>query len=333
MSQNRADMVVVGLGPAGCIFLACLPPEKLHSGIVAIDQGCIGGDLARLYGNVVANLTRTEMEAAFRKVPAWTSCEFQHIQKYEANQCPLLADVCLQLRENMAPILAKITVRFADVELLQKEDVWKIHLHKEVLTTNKLILCTGAIPTQMDLPKSIIPLEVALSVSDLRHFVHPKQRIVVFGTAHSGTLIMRNLKDCGCQHVVALYKGEKAFRWRRDGDPEGIKQESAAIADEIVTGAWGPLTPRLVPVSDMGSMLRELMLADHVVYAMGFESRYPRVQGAVLEHNVETGSLGEGIWGFGIGFPSRYPTPTGTAPDVGFAAFADHILKCMPAVL
>lgn len=326
-------MIVVGLGPAGCIFLACLPPEKL-AGVVAIDRGCIGGDLARLYGNVVANLTRTEIEAAFRKVPAWSQCNFRHLAKYGDTQCPLLADVCLQLRENMAPVLAKITVRFGDVELLQKQGSdWIVGLRHETLVTNKLILCTGATPTQMDLPKSIIPLEVALSLSDLRHFVDPKQRVVVFGTAHSGTLVLRNLKECGCQNVVALYKGAKPFRWRREGDPEGIKQESATIADEIVAGGWGSLTPRLVPVSDTGSMLRELMLADHVVYAMGFESRYPRVVGATLEHNVETGALGEGVWGFGIGFPSRYATPTGTAPDVGFGQFADHILKCMPALL
>lgn len=330
------DILVIGLGPAGCMFLACLPPDMWSSRIVAIDRGCIGGDLARLYGNVVANLTRTEMEGAFQKVPAWSSMTiFPHFAKYEHNQCPLLSDVCLQLRECMTPILAKITVRFGDVHKLQKNETgWCVHMRKEEFNTKKLIICTGATPTQFDLPKSIIPLEIALSYSDLKQFIQPSHRIVVFGSSHSGTLIMRNLKDCGCEHVTVLYKDDKPFRWARDGDPEGIKQESAIIADEIVSGTWGSKTPTLLSVTQIGSMLRELMNTDYVVYAMGFDARFPPVIDAEFKHNSETGQLTADTWGFGIGFPSRYLTPSGQlAPDVGFGQFASYILKCMPALL
>jgi hypothetical protein len=330
------EMIVVGLGPAGCIFLACLPPEKLHTGIIAIERACVGGDLARLYGNVVANLTRTEMETAFQKVPAWATLQtFRHFEKYAPHQCPLLSDVCLQLRECMAPILAKITVRFAEVEKIQRTDnLWRISLKKEQLQTSKLIVCTGATPTQFDLPKSVIPLEIALSLPDLRQFIHPSHRIAVFGSSHSGTIVLRNIKDCGCENVTAFYKDPTPFRWARDGDPEGLKQESAVIADEIVAGAWGSKTPTLVHSSNMGSVLRHVMSADYVVYAMGFESRYPAIEGATFRHDSQTGALCEGAWGFGIGFPAMYKTPSGTmAPDVGFGQFADHIVKCLPALL
>lgn len=332
----RAEITVIGLGPAGCLFLACLPPEKLNSSVVAIDRGCIGGDLARLYGNVVANLTRTEIETAFQKVPAWSSLqEFPYFTKYAATECPLLSDVCLQLRECMQPILAKITVRFAEVEGLRKEeDGWSICLRKETLQTQKVILCTGATPTQLDLPKSIIPLEIALSNDDLAHFIHPSHHIVVFGSSHSGTLVMRNLKNSGCKRITCLYKDTVPFRWARDGDTEGLKQESAIIADEITAGSWCDATPQLIPVQQTGAMLRALLSADYVVYAMGFEARYPSVDGALLSHNSETAALAPGMWGFGIGFPSFYKTPGGTiAPDVGFGQFAGHILSCMSAIL
>ncbi len=330
------ELVVIGLGPAGCLFLASLPPEKLGSQILAIESGCIGGDLARLYGNVVANLTRTEMESAFRKIPQWSSIsEFKYFSNYQDTQCPLLSDVCKQLRELMTPILAKITVKFGSVGKLEKvEQGWRIHTKTESIQTRKVILCTGANPVQMDLPKSVIPLEIALHKQNLANFISPDNSIVVFGTAHSGTLILRNLREIGCKKVSAIYKCDKPFRWAREGDTEGIKQDSAAIADEIVAGVWGALTPTLISLSDTGTMIRRVLEADYVVYAIGFESRHPTIDGCALSVNSETGNLAPGLWGFGIGFPSFYTTPNGKkAHDVGFGPFADHILQCLSAIL
>ncbi len=330
------ELAVIGLGPAGCLFLASLPPEKLGSQILAIESGCIGGDLARLYGNVVANLTRTEMESAFRKIPQWsTLSEFHYFSKYQESQCPLLSDVCKQLRELMKPILAKITVKFGTVYRLEKDvEGWKIHTKSETIQTRKVILCTGAIPIQMDLPKSVIPLEVALHKQNLANFISPDNSVVVFGTSHSGTLILRNLKDVGCKRVSAIYKCDTPFRWARDGDTEGIKQESAIIADEIIAGTWLDATPALISLSDTGTMIRRVLEADYVVYAIGFESRRPAIEGCTILVDSETGNLAPGMWGFGIGFPSFYMTPKGVkAPDVGFGPFAEHILKCLQAII
>lgn len=334
-SDGGYKFAVVGLGLAGCLFLANLPPETLTPQILAIESSCIGGDLARLYGNVLANLTRTELEAAFRKTPCWTTVsEFAFFKPYSPDKCPLLADLCRQLRELMKPILTKITVKFTTVTHIQKGDVWCVGTKSGNFTAKKVILCTGADPKQMDLPKSVIPLEIALHQQNLARFIQSEDRIVVFGTAHSGTLILRNLKDCGCRFVSAVYRGEKPFRWKRDGDPEGIKQESATIADEIVGKCWGPLQPKLIPLSDTATMIRAVMEAEHIIYAIGFSSRQPCVEGVELQSNSETGKLAEGMWGFGIGFPSFYMSPSGTkAPDVGVAQFAEHIQKCIPAIL
>jgi threonine dehydrogenase-like Zn-dependent dehydrogenase len=202
-------------------------------------------------------------------------------------------------------------------------------------------MCTGATTIQLDIPKSNIPLDVALCGDKLRSFVRPTDRVVVFGTAHSGTLIMRNLKNVGCTNVTAVYKNEKPVSWARDGDTEGIKQESASIADEIVAGAWGPYTPSLVRLDTATcGFLRSLMEADHVIYGIGFQTRAPVLvdaAGAKIDpatYSAENGKLRDGLWGFGIGFPSKYTTPGGRqASDVGFGPFAAHILKSLPAIL
>ncbi len=193
----------------------------------------------------------------------------------------------------------------------------------------------------MDIPKPVIPLDIALTVEGLRSFLHDaaEKRVTVFGTAHSGTLILKNLKDLGCRQVTAIYKGRQPFRWARYHDPEGLKQESALIADDIVGRAWGELTPTLVHVDDIAGTIRAVMSADFVIYALGFESRRPTIVGiggTVLHptFHPDTAELAPGLWGFGIGFPGLYELPKGgKAADVGFGGFVAQIQRCMGGIL
>lgn len=336
---------LVGLGPAGCLFLATLPPEKRGS-VIAFDAECIGGDLARLYGGVTANLTCDQMIAALRLVPEWTMADMGFLTaKYSGDVCPLLADVCQQLRQLMGPILSRTRVHTGTVNTCQQgaDGTWVLQTSKGPCKVGRLVLCTGAEARKMDLPKSVVPLDVALSEVDLRRFVRPEAHVVVFGTSHSGTLVLRNLSSMGCSHVTAVYRGEQPFRWFRDGDTEGLKQESAAIADAVQTRAWGDRTPMLVSTADFEGVLRATMDADHVIYCIGFISRHPIIQGAdgttlssPLHHDPTTGALTgvRNAWGFGIGFPGQYTTNTGSlAADVGFGGFVEQIRRCMPAIL
>lgn len=349
MSVSGKSIAIIGLGPAGCICLASLPHTIFTDwSVYAFESGCIGGDLSRLYGSVVANLTRAEMESAFRKVPAWSSItEFPHLTKYSLEQCPLLSDVCKQLRESVAPCLTKISLRMCKVKSIQQQGSggWIIRSTNDTLEVDKVILCTGADPIQFDLPKSTIPLDVALSRAALAAFLPSSASVVVYGTSHSGTLILRNLKDCGIRSVTAIYKGHRPFRWFRDGDTEGLKQESAVIADEITKAAWGPLTPTLIALDRTDAVIRHTMNAEYIVYAIGFQTRCPKlldVSGADLNCDVydrTTGAIGGSagflnLWGFGIGYPSQYITNTGTpASDIGLGGFADHIQANISSIL
>jgi hypothetical protein len=327
---------VIGAGPAGCFFLACLPPERLSS-VWVFERGCIGGDLSRLYGEVVANLTRTEMCRAFRTVPQWSHVPLPILDKYAEDSCPLLADVCLQLRILMKPILAQVKFYAEDVhEIRQVVGGWILKTDTTTHEFQQVVLCTGADPRILQYPKPSIPLEIALSPSILRSYLQGGERIVVFGTSHSGTLILRNLRRIGCR-TTAVYRGVP-FRWARNHDPEGLKQESATIADEIVGHAWGSDTPTLLPLESNVELVRAIMEADYIIYATGFERRHPMLRGMdgspVGTFDPTTALIAPGMWGFGIAFPALYEMPRGgQAPDIGFQGFVSQILKCLPGIL
>jgi glycine/D-amino acid oxidase-like deaminating enzyme len=273
-------------------------------------------------------------------VPAWSAVPLPFLESVEPDKCPLLSDVCAQLRDLVQPLLQRVSMHTGTVQEIRQElDGWTLRTAETSYKVRKLILCTGADPRTLNLPKPSIPLDVALCPEKLRSFVRPESRIVVFGTSHSGTLVLRNLRAAGCRNVKAIYRDAQPFRWLRDGDTEGLKQESAAIADEIVGNAWGDQTPILISLSDTSPMLRAAMEADAVIYAMGFQRRVPRIvglSGTELQplHDPKTAQIFPACWGFGIGFPGVYTTPSGTqAPDVGFVGFIEQIRACMPAIL
>jgi hypothetical protein len=354
---------LVGLGPTGCIFLGCLPPARLAD-VIVFESGCIGGDLARHWGSVLANIPRRIIEPALRSVPAWRDAPMDIIARYGDEECPLLSDAAQQIRALVTPLLAQVTVRNAHVaSARQTLTGWSLQVQGggegSEVHVGKLILATGATPRTMDIPKPHIPLEIALSEVRLREYLGNdtrslneselshceseacRKRFVVFGTSHSGTLILKNLRSVGCTgtHVTAVYKGARPFYLLRDGHTEGLKAESATIVDAITCRAWGDQTPRLVPAADMEGLLRAVLEADYVVYAIGFQTRAPALfdmRGAPVcpVHDPKTGALAPGVWGFGVGFPSLYKTNLGTmAADVGFAAFAGHIKANMGAIL
>jgi hypothetical protein len=202
-------------------------------------------------------------------------------------------------------------------------------------------LAQGAVPRALDLPLSSIPLEIALDGDRLKRYVTPGQRVLVFGTMHSGTLVLRNLvKGCGAQ-VTAFYKESGAagpFAWSRDGAYDGIKGEAAEIADAIVRGEFGDEHLRIHEVGDTAALLRAALSSDWVVYAMGFQPRpfSLEVDGAPVSaaaYNGATGALDAAprAWGFGTAYPNR--APDGIHWDVSVAAFLTHIRAQLPALL
>lgn len=344
---------VIGLGPAGCLFLACLPDEVLGR-VAVFDSGCVGGDLSKLYGNVRANLTCSKLAGALQAVPRWATARLEVFERYAPDACPRLADLCEQLRELMKPVLARGTLHSQHVDSMRREPAgWVVEAGGTVRVA-KVVVCTGGDPRRLGYTKPVIPLEIGLDRAALASYIRPSDRVVVFGTAHSGTLVLRNLRDVGCRGTVAVHRGVP-FRWATPHTPEcpchllggtgchdseGLKQESAAIAAAIVRGEWTEGGVSLVPLEDSEAVAKALEEADYVVYSVGFQARVPSMVGLggetvdVTKYNVGTGLIAPGAWGFGMAFPAMYKKPQGgIAPDVGLPGFVGHILHCMPSVL
>jgi pyruvate/2-oxoglutarate dehydrogenase complex dihydrolipoamide dehydrogenase (E3) component len=219
--------------------------------------------------------------------------------------------------------------------ITETDQGWRINANGELFETKKLILCIGSEPKKLDLPKPTLPLPICLCKFQLEQHIHKNDRVVVFGTAHSGTLILKHLYEIGCKNTVGIYRSDKPFFFARDGVLGGIKQESAQIADKILNKEWGELTPTLISYDDFSKTYRAIEKADFVLYSIGFKPltvKYTGITGEIknLTHDPKTGQFEnvKNIWGFGIAFPSFKPDTS--FPDIGFNGFIKSIQNSAP---
>jgi len=327
------QLAIVGLGPAGIFTLASLPEDLLPETLI-LERSCIGGDLSSQYSSVIANVTKENFIKIFKMVPKWATQSFPELDAYKDSEPPKLADICKILRRFAKPDIQKAHLHTTALSnLVQTADGWNLVTPKETYQAKKVVLCLGATPKTMDLPLPSISLPIALSQDQLAHSVTPNETVVVFGTSHSGILILKNLKQLGCQNVYAVYRGKTPFTIASDDTQDGLKLAAASIAQEIQENQWGPLTPKLVNYDDFATIYRVLSKADVVIYAIGFEPRiftYTNATGKCVPLVDTT----PGVYGFGIGRPRTITTPTGgTLLDIGFEAFIKAIQAELPGIL
>jgi hypothetical protein len=316
---------IVGCGATGFLLLYNLQKGGISpSQVIVIDPSFLGGDLAQKWCSVTSN---TRWEQLLQAVPypgplpeKWltlnpeTPCSLRHYINY--------------LREVTKSYLAACEIHSTvATNAVNEDNQWKLTLKtKQTLQADVLLLATGSEPKHMDLPYPVIPLPVALDGNKLAEIVLPGNHVLVFGTAHSATLIVRNLLNCNAK-VTNFYATPKPFYFDKDGEYDGLKQEAAEIAEKILKKE---LPVDLVSVQDMGGILRHTKSVDAVVYAIGFEARNPL---GLKDYNAMTGVI-QGVsnaWGFGIAYPNK--AADGIHSDVSIPAFQAHIEKQMPNIL
>lgn len=317
---------IVGSGAAGLLVLRNLQTNGiLPSQVILVDPTLCGGDLSQKWCCVRSNTVWSQLLQAvpwegplplperFASLNPDEPCELRHYIEY--------------LQELTKGYLADCEIHCTFATKAWFDTKWHITLKtKETLQADVLIVATGSEPKSLDLPYPSIPLCVALETSRLQPYVKKGSHYLVFGTAHSASLIVKNLVDCGAT-VTNFYATPKPFYFDRDGEYDGIKQDAAVVADKILAGE---LPVKLVSIQDTAAVIRHTKRVDGVVYAIGFESRNPL---GLKDYNGETGQLHDGpnAWGFGIAYPNK--APDGIHWDVSIHAFQNHIQRQMPSIL
>lgn len=322
--MNR--IYIIGAGATGILLLLLLRDVK---DITIIDPHFDGGDLARRWGAIQSN---TPWSKTFNAL----NSEFQNLglaSMHELESSTPLASISELLRATAKPFLKNVSQIHGTVlrcDYLTADRVWTIQVKagNQIKTTQceKIILTQGSDPISYDLPIPSIPLEIAMDVGRLKHYVKAGEKVLVFGTKHSGTLAIKAAYDLSA-NVTAIYKSEKPFYYDKDGVYDGIKGEAVTIADDILAGKI-PVT--LVQTTNIEALVRATASADWVVYAMGFRPRQDiqlfvdGLQKSTTAYNDSTGQLEvPNAWGFGIAYPKR--APDGIHFDVSVAAFLQHM--------
>ena len=330
---DMTDICIIGAGVTGLLLLLLLQDAQVDlSRIVIIDPQFDGGDLARKWTGVISN---TPWSKTMDSLKAF--CPSLNLQPKEQDSTTPLIDIAHLLRGLAKPALKQ--VRQIQGRALQSDynsdtQIWTTTVsHGDPVQSAKLILAQGSDPKTMDLPIPSIPLEIALDESRLRYYVKPGEKAVVFGTMHSGTLVINNLVALGAQ-VTACYKKEQPFYWARDNVYDGIKADAADIADKIVSG---DIKITLVPTADTAKVIRASYDADWVIYAMGFTPRgvslsINGLECSAKEYGGDTGRLTNApAWGYGIAYPNR--APDGVHWDVSVASFLEHMQRQIPSIV
>jgi hypothetical protein len=322
------EICIIGSGAAGILLLLNLEannvvPEK----VTIVDPYHDGGELARSWSHVRSNTTwrqileaappKKELPSPWKELDPEQPCDLWYVIRY--------------LQWLVKSYYNKCNIHTGQVnKIIQREDKrWELMIQgsSHSLVTDIVCFTTGSEPKSLDCPFRSIPLSIALDENRLKHFVSSEDNVLLFGTAHSATLIVKNLVNLGAK-VTNFYLPPKPFFFAKDGDYDGLKQDAAVIAEKILNKEYPNV--QLVSVHDTAAVIRASKQATAAIYAIGFQSR--NLLG-FTDYDELTGRLKNvtNAWGFGIAYPNQ--ATDGHHWDVSVPAFQAHIQKQLPDIL
>lgn len=328
--MREYKLCIVGAGAAGLLSLFSLSFTKIPAeDIIVIDPYHDGGDLQRKYCCIQSNTTWSQMLAILQTKGISVESLPSPWRDLPPQKPAQLRHYIQLLRYLTKSYLQKCETLYTSVTQLQEENgkVRVFLASNESFLAKVTILATGSSPKHLSFPIPTIPLEIALHQDLLSTYIQPNQTVCVFGTSHSGTLILKNLHELKAQ-THGFYKGSNPFSYARDGEYDGIKQESETIADSIMAGQYP--TTHLHSVNDTAEIIRWTRRSDWIVYAVGFQRTSFSLS---YTYNGTTGQI-DGLpntWGFGIAFPNR--APDGIHWDVSIPSFFSHIEVQLPKIV
>ena len=333
---------IIGAGASGILLSLLLQQFGLPTNdFCIIDPHFDGGDLQRKWPNVISNTPWSATTDAFRRclpsldLPKWS-------KELPPDQPTPLRTIAKLLRDLFQAAKFQTVRGIVQRATWKPEDgTWIVYVQSGTgiveINAARVLFAQGSIPKHYDMPIPSIPLEVALDADRIKTYVKSSDQVIVFGTNHSGIIVLKNLVDSGVEKIVGVHKGSRPFIWARDGEYEGLKLDGAAVADSIISGKYPSV--RLVSYDNTPNLIRETRNATWVVYATGFQPDTTiRVSDestdiSQTEYDPNTGVLknAPNAWGFGIAYPSQ--APDGIHYDVGISSFLEHFYKQIPSIL
>lgn len=324
------EYTIIGYGVTGMIVLAILHANSIDlSKVCVIDPYFDGGSLMRDYGGVISNTPFSKCINALKLIkPDYTIPEEYKIYD-ESKTTPLyvLANILKDFTKN---ITKQVDILEGSVTHIKKDEYFTIQVGIREIKSNKIFLCQGSTQKSLECEIPSIPISVALNKDTLSRYVKPTDKVVIFGTSHSGCLVLENLNKLNIQ-TTAIFKHKEAFLFAKDGEYDGIKEEAERIANSIINNEYTNLT--LVHTSKIDSVLKSLRKCNWVIYSIGFEPRTISSNIDLIKYDNKSGKILEtdNAYGFGIAYPSL--APDSIHVDVGIISFVEHIQKQIQLLL
>ena len=326
-------VALIGFGAANMLFLAYIAssaPELLDDTVI-IDPTLNGGALQNSWPNVRSNTTYNQFISALKRFSATAEFAEKISPRFALDQPTPLHVLAKSLREAIEPFMKKTTILKDKVKNITEDQnkIFKIELKDKVIQAERVIFSPGSNPKGFNYPIPTIPLHVALDNRQVDSYISAGNRVILFGTAHSGCLVLANLIGCGAR-VSLVYATDKPFLFAKDGEYDGIKQDAAIIADAVLANN-SPYDKHveMIYYKNTEAVLAAAMRADYACYTVGFSLESAKCFGYETGYNAETARLREGseIYGFGIAFPSCTKVGEKVFWDVSIPSFTEHILK------
>lgn len=335
------SVAIIGCGASGSLCLLELARKGRDlSTVTVIDPYFDGGDLGRRWGAVKSNTKWQQIVDSLSQYPSAVAPIAELSKSYGPEDICLLADLANLFQQAVRPLLQSVNLNVDTCKKIKKTEAgWSIDLAlggELPETFGRVFLCQGGVEKQLDYGKPVIPLEIALDPIRLRRAVRPGQTVTVVGLSHSGTLVLRNLNDLGVS-LQGVYDTEKPFYFARDGCYDGIKEESAAVADMIVAKT---LPVKLVSTKDTKNLVKVLTKTDSVVLSIGFTARslpITAVDGTQLneaDYSPTTGLVAgqADLYGFGLSYPGVSEVEGKTYKDISIPSFVQQIQRCLAEI-
>jgi hypothetical protein len=326
----RFKIALIGFGAANMLFLAYIAsvsPDLLdHTAI--IDPQLNGGALQNSWPHVRSNTTWQQFVDALRKFSATSTYADVAASEHPLDQPTHLHVLSKHLRRAVEPYIRRTTL-FKDsvIAIEDEKPSYTLVLKNKKIQAEKIIFSPGSTPKVFNYPIPTISLSAALDSRQVECYISQGDSVILFGTAHSGCLALKNFLDAGAR-VSVVYATEKPFLFARDGEYDGVKQDAATIADAVLVGT---LPVELIHYSNQEEVVSAALRASWACYTVGFalDDLTKTIVGVGAKYNPITARIREDceIYGFGIAFPSCTTIDGKTFWDVSIPSFTEHILK------